>query len=191
MKDKKFEGSPTELLMGAEAAPDHPSGETCMWCEHDTAEVIDEAYGDPAYDREGYTNWARYQCSTCGCIFDMGTKTIEFSKIIDNGKPELSVDALCVNCKHIDKYSNNEYPCVLCSMNETQIHGHDHFEYGNHFEKKPEQGCHNCKWSEENPIIGMDGIGCAGCDTEPNGQLTHSDPTAKNNWTAIEREWGE
>ena len=112
------------------------SGETCIWCENDTAEVIDEAYGDPAYDREGYTNWARYQCSTCGCIFDMGTKTIEFSKVVDNGKPELSVD----------------------------------------------MGCFNCWWNERSPSIGEDGIACTDCETEPNGQVAHSSPTAHSNW---------
>lgn len=119
--------------------------ETCLWCEHDTAEEIDSDSADPNYDKEAYTNWTKYKCSTCGCEFVMGMKHIDFNDITKKGKPELSVEC----------------------------------------------GCFNCKWNEESPIIGQDGIGCAGCDTEPNGQLTHNDPTAKSNWTAMERKWGE
>lgn len=45
--------------------------------------------------------------------------------------------------------------------------------------------CLNCKWNFENPGLGDDALGCENCETEPNGQVAHSDPTAHTNWTPM------
>lgn len=121
------------------------TGETCVWCEHNTAEIIDEVWNDTRMDDCDTATYQVVKCTTCGAEYHIGKKFTSFVTYTKEGKPELSVEC----------------------------------------------GCFNCKWSEESPIIGMDGIACAGCDTEPNGQLTHDDPTAKSNWEPMERKWGE
>jgi hypothetical protein len=91
-KDKKFEGSPTELLMGAEAAPDHPSGtEFCIWCENYEAEEGETIYQDETMDYD-FANYTEYKCGYCGAEFILGTATISIQKLRKAGDPKKHID---------------------------------------------------------------------------------------------------
>lgn len=93
----KFEGNPTELLFGAEAAPDadmaEETGETCEWCEHDTAVVTDVVWNNRDLDDCESANYQIMKCSTCGAEYHTGTKFVSFTTYVKQGKPELSVDS--------------------------------------------------------------------------------------------------
>jgi len=66
--------------------------ETCEWCEHDTAVVVHEEYGDESLDDCDSANYTEYKCSTCGAHYISGTKFVRFTTYHTAGKPNLSVD---------------------------------------------------------------------------------------------------
>jgi len=67
--------------------------EFCIWCESDEARQIEEAYGDPDFDKQAdSTNWTKYRCGYCGCEFILGMKFISFQKLVKTGDPELHID---------------------------------------------------------------------------------------------------
>ncbi len=65
----------------------------CIWCEdlEEQPEELDSATGDPSYKDADTANWEEYKCEICGCVFRIGTKTVTFNEIREEGKQSLKV----------------------------------------------------------------------------------------------------
>ena len=66
---------------------------TCIWCEDAEAEHEEFTWSDPNYDNDRWdsSSYDEYRCGNCGCIFLLGTHTLTFSHIAEQGDPEKAV----------------------------------------------------------------------------------------------------
>lgn len=83
--------------------------ETCIACEHETAEKIATRYGtnwddDCIYpDADGYS-YEEYKCSYCGAIFRLGEQVIRFAHILVTGDKKKQ----CISDAERQRFTNGD-----------------------------------------------------------------------------------